>query len=75
MIHQDIKRNLQQNIEVRLIPFLKTQTLTNKEKYFLIIFMSNAIFGVLQDWVQRGRKEKPKEVAMIMNHILTTVFD
>lgn len=37
--------------------------------------MSNAIFGVLQDWVQRGRKEKPKEVAMIMNHILTTVFD
>ncbi|MCH8646374.1 TetR/AcrR family transcriptional regulator [Staphylococcus lugdunensis] len=75
MIHQDIKRNLQQNIEVGLIPFLKTQTLTHKEKYFLIIFMSNAIFGVLQDWVQRGRKEKTKEVAMIMNHILTTVFD
>ena len=36
--------------------------------------MSNAIFGVLQDCAER-KKEKPKEVAMIMNHILTTVFD
>lgn len=73
-IHQVMKQNLQQNIEVQLIPIVNTQTLTTKEKYFLIIFMSNAVFGVLQDWVKRGRQESPKELTLIIDKIFNTVF-
>ncbi|WP_281183324.1 TetR/AcrR family transcriptional regulator [Staphylococcus schleiferi] len=74
MIHQDMKKNLQQNIEVCLVPIVDTSSLTNKEKYFLIIFMSNAIFGILQDWVQRGGIESPKELTVIIDKIFKTVF-
>lgn len=74
IVHQDIKKNLQQNIEVRLVPIMNTQALTNKEKYFLIIFMSNAVFGVLQDWVQRGRQESPKEISLMIDKVFNTVF-
>lgn len=74
IVHQAIKKNLQQNIEVRLVPIMNTQALTNKEKYFLIIFMSNAVFGVLQDWVQRGRKESPKEISLMIDKVFNTVF-
>lgn len=74
IVQQAIKKNLQQNIEVRLVPIMNTQALTNKEKYFLIIFMSNAVFGVLQDWVQRGRKESPKEISLMIDKVFNTVF-
>lgn len=74
IVHQAIKKNLQQNIEVRLVPIMNTQALTNKEKYFLIIFMSNAVFGVLQDWVQRGRQESPKEISLMIDKVFNTVF-
>lgn len=74
IVHQTIKKNLQQNIEVRLVPIMNTQALTNKEKYFLIIFMSNAVFGVLQDWVQRGRQESPKEISLMIDKVFNTVF-
>ncbi len=69
-----MKKNLQQNIEVRLVPIVDTSSLTNKEKYFLIIFMSNAIFGILQDWVQRVRVESSKELTVIIDKIFKTVF-
>ena len=74
IVHQAMKKNLQQNIEVRLVPIMNTQALTNKEKYFLIIFMSNAVFGVLQDWLQRGRQESPKEIALMIDKVFNTVF-
>lgn len=74
IVHQAIKKNLQQNIEVRLVPIMNTQAITNKEKYFLIIFMSNAVFGVLQDWVQRGRQESPKEISLMIDKVFNTVF-
>lgn len=74
IVHQAIKKNFQQNIEVRLVPIVNTNSLTNKEKYLLIIFMSNAVFGVLQDWVQRGRPESPKELTLIINNIFKKVL-
>lgn len=74
IVQQAIKKNLQQNIEVRLVPIMNTQALTNKEKYFLIIFMSNAVFGVLQDWMQRGRQESPKEISLMIDKVFNTVF-
>lgn len=74
IVHQAIKKNLQQNIDVRLVPIMNTQALTNKEKYFLIIFMSNAVFGVLQDCVQRGRQESPKEISLMIDKVFNTVF-
>lgn len=74
IVHQAIKKNLQQNIKVRLVPIMNTQALTNKEKYFLIIFMSNAVLGVLQDWVQRGRQESPKEISLMIDKVFNTVF-
>ena len=74
IVHQAIKKNLQQNIEVRLVPIMNTQALTNKEKYFVIIFMSNAVLGVLQDWVQRGRQESPKEISLMIDKVFNTVF-
>ena len=43
-------------------------------KYFLIIFMSNAVLGVLQDWVQRGRQESPKEISLMIDKVFNTVF-
>lgn len=73
-LHQVIKKSLQQRIEINFVPVLNTKMLTTKEKYFLLIFMCNAIIGVLQAWVKRGYKESPKEVAEIMNKIFENAF-
>ncbi|MBU5271996.1 TetR/AcrR family transcriptional regulator [Staphylococcus caprae] len=73
-LHQEIKKVLQKNIEINIVPILNTKLLTTKEKYFLLIFISNAIFGVIQDWVNRGCIEKPNELATIMNKIITSAF-
>ena len=73
-MHQEIKKVLQRNIEINIVPILNTKLLTTKEKYFLLIFISNAIFGVIQDWVNRGCIEKPNELATIMNKIITSAF-
>lgn len=72
--HLQMKKILQYNVDLKLVPILNTKTLTTKEKYFLLIFMSNAIFGILQDWVKRGCIETPKEIASIMNKLFTTAF-
>ncbi|BGE81641.1 TetR/AcrR family transcriptional regulator [Staphylococcus petrasii] len=72
--HIQMKKILQYNVELNLVPILNTKSLTTKEKYFLLIFMSNAIFGVLQDWVKRGCVETPKELATIMNKIFENAF-
>ena len=53
---------------------LKYKVVNDKRKVFLINFISNAIFGVIQDWVNRGCIEKPNELATIMNKIITSAF-
>lgn len=74
LIRQQVKKTLQANIEINIIPIVRTEHLSTKEKYFLVVFLSNAIFGVLQDWVNRGRPETVEEVAGIMDKIFTSVF-
>lgn len=72
LLDQNFKESLK--YDNFIVPIVNTNSLTNKEKYLLIIFMSNAIFGVLQDWVQRGRPESPKELTHAINNIFKTVF-
>ena len=67
-------KSITKKYRINIVPILNTKLLTTKEKYFLLIFISNAIFGVIQDWVNRGCIEKPNELATIMNKIITSAF-
>ena len=56
-LHQVIKKSLQQRIEINVVPIIKYKNVSDEgESIFYLFFMSNAISGVLQDWVKRGYK-------------------
>ena len=44
------------------------------EKHYLVIFFSNAAFGLLQEWINNGQKESPEELVRILNKIVPYKF-
>lgn len=69
-----IKRVMQENARVNIFPQLNLKIESETEQHFAIIFLSNALLGVLQDWINRGQKESPAELVKIMTHLITFDF-
>lgn len=65
-----IKKALQKNMEVALLPRIKNVALNNTvEREYFISYITNAQFGILQNWLARGQQETPEELARIISQI------
>ncbi len=62
-----IRQNAKDNILVKI----GVQTKNEAELNYLICYLSNASFGILQEWIRSGQKETPEELARIMKTIST----
>ncbi|WP_159723238.1 TetR/AcrR family transcriptional regulator [Enterococcus sp. CSURQ0835] len=69
-----LKYFIQQHAESQIVPYIKTTVTTPIEKHYLIIYYSNAAFGVLEDWVNSGQKETPAEMMLILDKIVPLEF-
>lgn len=69
-----IKRMMQENARINIFPKLDLKIKNEIEEHYALLFLSNALFGVLQDWINRGQKESPEELVRIMDRLITFDF-
>lgn len=69
-----IKRMMQENARTNIFPQIDLKLENETEEHYALLFLSNALFGVLQDWINRGQKESPKELVRIMDRLITFDF-
>lgn len=69
-IQSQVKRLIQYNAKRNVLPVIKTDYLTENEQHYLTVFLSNVIFGIIQEWVNNGQKESPEELSRILSKIV-----
>lgn len=69
-----IKRMMQENARINIFPQLDLKIKNKIEEHYALLFLSNALFGVLQDWINRGQSESPEELVRIMDRLITFDF-
>ncbi|WVT92849.1 TetR-like C-terminal domain-containing protein [Enterococcus durans] len=57
-----------------VLSYINIKFETEIEKHYLVIFFSNAAFGLLQEWINNGQKESPEELVRILNKIVPYKF-
>ena len=61
-------------MELNLLPFITHEHMTQKDERYFLVFLSNAILGVLQEWISSGKRETPNELTEIINKITTNIL-
>lgn len=69
-IQNQVKRLIQLNAKKNVFPMINTNDYSETEKHYLTVFLSNAIFGIIQEWVNHGQKETPEELSAILSKIV-----
>lgn len=69
-IQNQVKKTLQQNALRNIITHTNLSFDTEIERHYCITFFSNAMFGLIQDWINRGQKETPEEIVKILDRLI-----
>lgn len=69
-IQNQVKKLLQQYMERYTFSLVFKNNFTESEKHYFTIFLTNALFGIIQEWVNQGQKESPEELALILSKIM-----
>lgn len=62
---------LKKNGEINILPYLDISLKNEIEKYYFLAFLSNAVLGVVQEWVKRDFKESPEEIVTVIEKIIS----
>ena len=73
-IQLQVKQLLKQNAQTNILPHLSIEIHSETEKKYLLAYLSNAMFGLLQEWLDNGKKETPEEFAQIVDRIVPFKF-
>lgn len=63
-------QNLQNTIYDAFYAVIIKQQRTTQEEYYQSRFLSYGVFGIVDEWVKRNYKEKPEEIANIINNTI-----
>jgi len=69
-VQNQLKKTLQYNAEKNVFPYTKKSHFSEKERHYFVVFLSNAIFGIIQEWVNNGQQETPEELSTIIHKII-----
>lgn len=61
-------------MELNLSPFITYEHMSQKDERYFLVFLSNAIFGVLQEWIDNDKQETVNELTDIIDKITTNVL-
>ncbi|MCO4328508.1 TetR/AcrR family transcriptional regulator [Staphylococcus hyicus] len=73
-VQETFKTMIRENAKKNIVKYLNIQFRTEQELHYFTVFMSNAIFGVIQEWVRSGRQESVTELVSIINKIMPLKF-
>ena len=69
-IQTSLKKILQKNARLNILPKLKQNIASPTEERYIVVFLSNALFGLLQEWIHTGQKESPEELIHIIEQLI-----
>ncbi|WP_313627730.1 TetR/AcrR family transcriptional regulator [Enterococcus italicus] len=73
-IQTRMKQLIQQNAKQNILPYLDLTITTPTEERFALAFLSNAIFGILQEWINSGQVESPETIVQLLNKLIAIDF-
>lgn len=69
-IQIQMKQMVRENALKNVLPHLPVVLDTEVQKNYFVVFIVNAVFGVLQEWVNSGQKESPEELMAVVEKLL-----
>lgn len=69
-IQNQVKKLLQKNALKNILPHVDISLQTDMEKDYSVIFFSNAILGLLQEWINKGQQESPEELVNVLAKLI-----
>lgn len=73
-IQNTIKQLFQENARKRIIPYLHIPIKDQVNQKYLPIFLSNAVIGIVQEWLNTGQKESPEEMIDIIKQMINRFY-
>ncbi|REH98206.1 TetR/AcrR family transcriptional regulator [Staphylococcus felis] len=73
-VQETFKMMIRENAKKNILKYIDFQFQTKQEVHYFAVFMSNAIFGIIQEWVRSGRQESIEELINIINKITPVNF-
>lgn len=73
-IQNQVKKLLQQNAFNNIIPHIDFVLNNDLEKHYFVTFFSNAMLGLLQEWMNTGQKETPEELVQMLSKFIPYKF-
>ncbi|HDG8500053.1 TPA: TetR/AcrR family transcriptional regulator [Staphylococcus aureus] len=73
-IQQLVKSLLQKHMELNLLPFITNENMSQKDERYFLVFLSNAVLGVLQEWIDNDKQETSNGLTDIIDKITTNVL-
>lgn len=74
-IQLQLKTVLREYAEENLLPRIVTvKAESAADKRYLTAFLTNALFGLIQEWVDSGKKESPAELVAILDKVIAYDF-
>ena len=71
---KEIQTFLRHKLQILLVDSLQERyshkSLTDIERVYSSVYLTNAFFGVCQMWVSRGKKESPQQMAEFLMKML-----
>lgn len=69
-VQNQVKDIVKKNALENTLSHLNIEIETELEKKYFLAFFSNALFGVLQEWISSGQKESPEYLVKTLNKII-----
>lgn len=73
-VQENFKMMIRENAKKNILKYIDMQFQSEQEIHYFTVFMSNAIFGIIQEWVRNGRQESPEELINIIDKIIPLKF-
>lgn len=70
-IQAQVKAVIKKNTMENGLSHINIQLDSEIEKEYFVAFFSNALFGVLQEWINNGQRETPEYLVHMINKIIT----
>lgn len=74
-VQNNIKEMVRDNAKKNILPYLNITIESPIEEQYILAYLSNALFGVIQEWVNHGQQESPETVVEIINKLVNTKLE
>lgn len=69
-IQRQLEHDFMTNLKHLILPRMNITIRTEVGERYLAVFLANAMLGVIQEWINSGRKESPERLAALLDTIL-----